>query len=81
MVRRVPQWRGGVADAARRQSARDRAPAPIGQAMPAVLINPESIHGCTLKVLIESADRTREASQLEPLLRMIRDAKSASENR
>lgn len=49
---------------------------PVGQAMPAVLENPSGVRGCSLKMLIESADRTREASQLEPLLRMIREARA-----
>jgi len=44
--------------------------------MPAVLANPTGVRGCSLKMLIESADRTREASQLEPLLRMIREARA-----
>lgn len=48
---------------------------PVGQPMPAVLENPNGVRGCSLKMLIESADRTREASQLEPLLRMIREAR------
>jgi len=51
---------------------------PVGEAMPAALHNPDRVSGCSLKMLIESADRTREASQLEPLLRMIREAKATS---
>ena len=54
---------------------------PIGEALPAVLRNPDRIRGCTLKMLIESADRTREASHLEPLLRLIQDAKAALANK
>jgi len=54
---------------------------PIGQAMPAILSNPNGLRGCILKLLVESADRTREASQLEPVLRMIRDARSDPANR
>jgi hypothetical protein len=49
---------------------------PVGQAMPAVLKNPNSARGCLVKILIEAADRTRETSQLEPLVRMIKDAKA-----
>lgn len=51
---------------------------PVGQPMPAVLENPTGVRGCSLKMLIESADRTREASQLEPLLRMIREARATT---
>jgi hypothetical protein len=52
---------------------------PVGQAMPAVLKNPNSTRGCLVKILIEAADRTRETSQLEPLLRMIKEAKAERE--
>src|SRR5258708_30047265 len=52
---------------------------PIGTAMPAVLQNPQRLSDCTLKMLIESADRTREAAQIEPLLKMIRGARRDSD--
>jgi hypothetical protein len=49
---------------------------PAGQTMPAVLKNPNGARGCLVKILIEAADRTRETQQLEPLLRMIKEAKA-----
>jgi hypothetical protein len=51
---------------------------PVGREMPASLENPGGIDGCALKMLVESADKTRLTSQLEPLVRMIQDAKAAS---
>jgi len=49
---------------------------PVGQPMQASILNPNGITGCQMKMLVESADRTREAAQLEPLIKMITDAKS-----
>jgi hypothetical protein len=48
---------------------------PVGQPLKAFVVNPDGITGCQLKMLIESADRTREASQLEPLIKMIDEAR------
>lgn len=48
---------------------------PVGQPMQAVLINPNFVTECNLKILVESADRSREAKQIEPLLKMIQDAR------
>jgi len=53
---------------------------PIGQPMNAIAYNFRG-RRCTLKILVESADRTREAAQLEPLLRLIREAKDGAEIR
>jgi uncharacterized coiled-coil protein SlyX len=49
---------------------------PVGQTMPAVLKNPSGARGCLVKILIEAADRTLETQPLEPLLRMIKEAKA-----
>ncbi|WMY76428.1 hypothetical protein RHD99_11090 [Buttiauxella selenatireducens] len=49
---------------------------PIGQPMPVAIINPERVKGCSLKILVDSADRTRQDAQLKPLIKMILDAKS-----
>jgi len=49
---------------------------PVGQPLDASILNPNRLRDCQLKILVESADRTREAAQVEPLIRMIKDAKS-----
>jgi hypothetical protein len=51
---------------------------PVGQPLEAVVMNPQGLTDCQLKILVESADRTREAAQLEPLIRMIKDARSSA---
>jgi hypothetical protein len=51
---------------------------PIGLPMEATLVNPEQTKRCDLKILVDSADRHRESEQLEPLIRMIEDAKAAA---
>jgi hypothetical protein len=54
---------------------------PVGQPLTAAILNPNGLQGCQLKMLVESADRTREATQLEPLIQMINDAKASAPNR
>ncbi|MGK3187290.1 hypothetical protein ACCW92_06795 [Enterobacter soli] len=49
---------------------------PIGQPMTVTIINPARVKGCSLKILVDSADRTRQDAQLKPLIKMILDAKS-----
>lgn len=49
---------------------------PVGQPLKATILNPNRLQNCQLKILVESADRTREATQIEPLIRMIKDAKA-----
>jgi hypothetical protein len=51
---------------------------PVGREMPAFLENPGGIDSCALKLAVEPADKTQVASQLEPLMRMIQDARAAS---
>lgn len=51
---------------------------PIGQPMEAKLLNPDGVSDCQLKILVESADRTREMAQLEPLIQAINSAKASS---
>lgn len=53
---------------------------PVGQPMQATIMNPAGITGCQMKMLVESADRTREAAQLEPLIKMITHARSSPAN-
>jgi hypothetical protein len=54
---------------------------PVGQPLKAAVLNPIGLQDCQLKILVESADRTREAAQIEPLIRMIKDAKASAANR
>jgi len=49
---------------------------PVGVPMTATLFNPEGLQNCSLKLLIESADRTRVAQQLAPLVEAIRAARA-----
>jgi len=49
---------------------------PVGQPMQAELRNVNRVRDCILKMLVESADRTREAKQLEPLIKMIQEARA-----
>lgn len=49
---------------------------PIGVAMPVTLMNPRRLRDCSVKILIESADRTRVAKQLSPLLDAIKAARA-----
>lgn len=41
---------------------------PVGQPLRASILNPYRLENCQLKILVESADRTREAAQIEPLI-------------
>jgi hypothetical protein len=50
---------------------------PIGMPMPVTLFNPFGLRDCTVKILIESADRTRVQKQLSPLLEVIRNARES----
>jgi hypothetical protein len=49
---------------------------PVGQPLQATIVNPDGVTDCQMKMLVESADRTREALQLEPLIKMINDARA-----
>jgi hypothetical protein len=51
---------------------------PVGVPLDAFLVSGDRLMHCQLKLLIESADRTREANQVKPLIKMIRDAKSGT---
>jgi hypothetical protein len=51
---------------------------PIGVPMTATLLNPEGLRDCWVKILIESADRTRVAKQLSPLVEAIKAARKDS---
>lgn len=53
---------------------------PVGHPMEAVILNPERLRNCTVKMLIESADRTRAEAILTPLLEAISEAKEAMKN-
>lgn len=48
---------------------------PVGVSMSATLLNPGGLRDCSVKILIESADRTRVAQQLSPLVEAIRAAR------
>tara|TARA_R110000850_G_scaffold214249_3_gene340176 strand:+ start:5938 stop:6744 length:807 start_codon:yes stop_codon:yes gene_type:complete len=48
---------------------------PVGVPMFATLLNPRGLQDCSVKILIESADRTRVAQQLSPLIEAIRTAR------
>lgn len=49
---------------------------PIGVPMSVALLNPRGLRDCSAKILIESADRTRVAQQLSPLLDAIKAARA-----
>ncbi len=53
---------------------------PIGAPMTATLLNPRGLRDCSIKILIESADRTRVAKQLSPLVEAIRAARQSSQH-
>jgi hypothetical protein len=48
---------------------------PIGTPMEAKVLNPGRLAGCIVKILVESADRTRIAQELAPLVQAVRAAR------
>ena len=50
---------------------------PIGEPMPAIIINQDRRSDCDLKIIIKSTDRTRIQTQFESLLDTIQDAKQS----
>jgi hypothetical protein len=52
-----------------------RVSGPIGQPMPARIINPERRRDCGMKIIVRSTDRTRTRTQFKELLDSIKSAK------
>lgn len=58
------------------ESGRIRIAGPIGQAMPAFIINEQRLSKCDMKIIVHSTDRTRIEAQFRPLLHAIEQGKA-----